>query len=190
MNIVQIGANKGCDSINKGSDDFFNLIKNFSISKLILVEPLSIHIEDLKNRYSNIKNVFIENIAISDKSIKEIDFYYHEKDGPLYFVASTDPSHILKHGYPKEGLLKITVPSFCICDLFDKYDLLTIDVLCIDTEGLDGDIIKSINFEKYKIKEIYYEHTHQKFDISEFLIKNGYEIKPSWSDTYRAISIQ
>ena len=177
MNVIQIGANKGCNSNFNGPDDFFNLIKDYNFSKLILVEPLEVHISSLEERYANIKNLNIENIAIThDSSCKELDFFYHKDDGPLYFVASTDPSHIKK-----------TVKCLSIHQLFEKYDLQEIDILCIDTEGLDGDILKSIDFEKFKIKEIYYEYTHQKFDIASFLKTKGYSVFGSWSDTNKAV---
>ena len=188
MNVIQIGANKGCNSNFNGPDDFFNLIKDYNFSKLILVEPLEVHISSLEERYANIKNLNIENIAIThDSSCKELDFFYHKDDGPLYFVASTDPSHITKHGYGTDGIVKKTVKCLSIHQLFEKYDLQEIDILCIDTEGLDGDILKSIDFEKFKIKEIYYEYTHQKFDIASFLKTKGYSVFGSWSDTNKAV---
>jgi FkbM family methyltransferase len=188
MNVIQIGANKGCNSDFNGPDDFFNLIKDYDFSNLILVEPLDIHISSLKERYVNIKNLNIENIAITnDSSCKELDFFYHKDDGPLYLVASTDPFHITKHGFSMDGIIKKTVPCLSINELFEKYSLQEIDILCIDTEGLDGDILKSINFEKFKIKEIYYEYTHQKFDIASFLKTKGYSVFESWRDTNKAV---
>lgn len=187
MNIIQIGANKGSNSCNDGPDDFFNLVKDLNINNLILVEPLEVHIQALSERYSNFKNFKIENVAISpDKNKQELDFFYHENDGPLYLVASTDPYHITKHGFSSEGIKKITVPCLTIEKLFDKHRLTTIDILCIDTEGLDGDILKSIDFSRFKIKEIYFEYTHQKFNIASFLEKNGYQVEQSWRDTMKA----
>lgn len=187
MNVIQIGANKGSNSSNSGPDDFFNLIKDLDIANLILVEPLEIHLESLKNRYKNFLNFKIENIAISpDKTKTELDFFYHKDDGPLYLVASTDPFHITKHGFDLEGVRKITVPCLTIEDLLNKYSLNKVDILCIDTEGLDGDILKSIDFSKFEIEQIYFEYTHQKFDISDFLSKKGYKVEYSWSDTMKA----
>lgn len=188
MNVIQIGANKGCNSENNGPDDFFSLIKDIPISKLILVEPLAFHIEDLKNKYSFIKNLDIENVAItSHQNKKEIDFFYHENDGPLYLVSSVDINHILKHGFNENGILKITVPCLMANELFEKYNLIDIDILCIDTEGMDGEILKSIDFDKFKIKEIYYEYTHQQFDIAEFLQTFGYSLEHEiWRDTNHA----
>jgi hypothetical protein len=42
----------------------------------------------------------------------------------------------------------------------NKYDLEIIDYLFIDTEGLDVHIIASIDFIKYKIKNIIFEAVH------------------------------
>jgi hypothetical protein len=56
--------------------------------------------------------------------------------------------------------------------LFQKYNLNKIDVLFIDAEGFDLEIIKSINYEKYDVRNILYEYRH--IDAVRFLRKKGY----------------
>ena len=69
MTVIQIGA-------NQGNDELTELLKNQPIDKLILVEPLELHNVKLKQCYSNIENLFIENIALTDdpnqKEIKSL----------------------------------------------------------------------------------------------------------------------
>jgi FkbM family methyltransferase len=59
--------------------------------------------------------------------------------------------------------------------LMTTLDITEIDYLKIDTEGMDFDILKSIDYIKYKINVIKMEHSYcdEKLVI-DFLINNGY----------------
>lgn len=172
MKIVQIGT-------NTGNDDLSKLIQDNQPDLLLLVEPMKIHNEKIEDQYKWVKNKVIENIAITtdSSSEQETSFFYHKNDGPLYEVASIDPYHILKHGYHPEGIVELRVECKTINALFEKYNLQQIDILFIDAEGLDDHIIKSIDFSKFKINEIYFENLHIKNqDIYQYLNKLGYSI--------------
>lgn len=170
MKIVQIGT---C----VGNDDLTEIVQINDPELLVLVEPMSVHNNKIKQCYSKCRNVFIENIAITTNDQEEILFYYHKDDGPLYEVATTDINHILKHCYSREGVVELRVNCLNINDLFDRYGLKDIDVLFIDAEGLDDQIIRSIDFLKYSISKIYFENLHLKDEkIYNFLMKLGYKI--------------
>jgi len=170
MNIVQIGA-------NRGNDDLTNLIGNKQPDKFIIIEPMKVHNDYINNCYNWIENKILENIAIVVDCVNTIDFYYHINDGPGYEVASIDETHILKHGYDKNGIVKIAVPCCNINELFKKYNINNLDILFIDAEGLDDKIIKSIDFDNCKINKIYFENLHLKTDINSYLKDKGYCIK-------------
>jgi hypothetical protein len=174
MKIVQIGT---C----VGNDDLTQLIGDSQPEVLVLVEPMDIHNNKILECYSGIKNKFIHNIAISIDDEEDISFFYHENDGPLYEVASVNINHIIKHGYDSNGIKEIKVKSLKINNLFDEYNLKKLDILFIDTEGIDDLIIKTIDFEKYDISEIYFENLHlTQPDIYDFLENKGYEIIKNW----------
>jgi FkbM family methyltransferase len=170
MNIIQIGT---C----VGNDDVTSLIQNNKIDSLVLIEPMSIHNNSILDCYKNVENVFLENIAITYDDRKEISFFYHQNDGPKYEVSSIDKHHIIKHGYNEQGIIELKVKSIMLNELFEKYNLLNIDVLFIDAEGIDDKLIKSINFEKFQISKIFFENLHiTDVTIYDFLINLGYEI--------------
>jgi hypothetical protein len=51
-------------------------------------------------------------------------------------------------------------------------------LLFIDAEGIDGEIIKSIDFEKFNIKKIFYENLHiNNMQIKKFLEEKNFSIK-------------
>ena len=174
MKIVQLG-------VCVGNDDLTKLIGNNQPELLVLVEPMSIHNDKIKKCYEWVDNLNLENIAISLDEKEEMLFYYHENDGPLYEVSSTNVNHILKHGYSMEGVKELNVKCLSINNLFKKYNLVDVDILFIDTEGIDDLIIKSIDFDTFKIREIYFENLHlTQNDIYSFLENKGYSITKNW----------
>jgi len=161
MNIIQIGT-------NKANDDVTVIVEQYSsvLNKFITVEPLFVHHQDIKECYKNIPQLIIEEIAVTPTPTKEkLNFYYHKEDGPGFEVASTNKEHILKHiiynpKLTEDGIVELKVDCLTLNQLFEKHDLINIDVLYIDAEGLDFELIKSIDFDKFNIVNIIYEHLH------------------------------
>jgi FkbM family methyltransferase len=173
MNIIQIGT-------NVANDDLTEIIRenNIKPNLLILVEPFSIHNDKIAKCYENITNKVIENIAIRCDDKTEHIFYYSEID-PDFTVASFNSEHIKNHGYEEIGIKSFSVKCMTINKLFEKYNLLEIDILYIDAEGDDDRILRSIDYTKFNIKSIYYENLHLPYPQSnthEFLSNKGYSI--------------
>jgi FkbM family methyltransferase len=174
MNIIQLGT---C----VGNDDLTKLIGDTQPDILILVEPMLIHNEKITECYGTVKNKHIENISISVSDEEEMSFFYHENDGPMYEVSSTNINHITKHGYDTKGIKELKVKCIRINNLFKKFNLKKIDILFIDTEGIDDLIIKDIDFNSFEINEIYFENLHlTQNDIYSFLENKGYKIIKIW----------
>ena len=177
MNIVQLGVCQSNDDVYK-----YILENKINFDLLILVEPMSIHNEKIWECYNkldfiNLDNIHLENVAITENITNELNFYYHPNDGPLFEVASTDPYHLIKHGYNPNELIQLKVPTLTMEKLFQTYNVTDIDLLAIDTEGLDDIILKSINYEKFNIKKIIFENLHIKDPkIYSFLESCGYKI--------------
>ena len=170
MNIFQIGT---C----KGNDDVTELVRQCDPELIVLVEPNSFHNEDILKCYEGVGGVHLENIVITNNEFQDkAYFYYHEKDGPLYEVASLDLYHILKHGYSRGGIKANEIPAMTARQLFDKYNCSDIDILFVDAEGFDDAIVRSIDLSKYNINKIYYENLHLKTDLNQYLSINGYEV--------------
>lgn len=182
MNIVQIGACVGNDSLTE-------IINNSGhIDKLVLVEPMEVHNVKIKNFYSDQPHIIENSAIITDPNKKYVSFFYHTEDGPNYEVSSVNKDHILKHviyndKLTEDGIVELSVPALTINNLFEKHSLDHIDFLHIDAEGLDDQIIMSIDFDKYNVEKIYFEHHHIDVNnIVEFLNKKGYSssVAGSW----------
>lgn len=80
--------------------------------------------------------------------------------------------------YPNAIIKKFIIDSISINNFFEKYSINEIAFLSIDIEGLDYDVLMSIDFAKYNIKNIPIEYLHlkkfQKRNLISVLSKKGY----------------
>ena len=180
MFYVHLGA--GAGDLDERADfrcGFTEFIKkNYSEnSKVFVVEANPKNIEKLNKSYKNYNNVKILNLAISSNNDDELILYYAEEDSPHYQVCSSNINHVKKH-YPSSLIKKFYIESISINDLFKKYSINQIDYLSIDIEGLDYDVLMSIDFTKFSIDNICIEFLHltkfQKKNLINFLSKKGY----------------
>jgi len=159
MKVVQIGTNNGKDHVNRFAK-YFNKYLDF----ILLVEPLEELNKEIFKNYSTIKNVYIENVVISDTN----GHCLFNINPNVTTHSSLDKRHLLKCNHKEELIQQRLIKSNTIEALFDRYKINKLDCLFIDTEGSDIDIIKKINFNKYDIKYIVFEHIHSKENIFEY----------------------
>ena len=68
----------------------------------------------------------------------------------------------------------IDVNCYRLNTILEKYDLDTIDLLSIDTEGGELEILKSIDYEKFLIRVIIVENIYRDPEYRSFLEDKGY----------------
>lgn len=163
---IQIGAGAGDQDERAGyRDGFTEYIKSLNksdIDRILLIEPNPINIPNLKKCWEDYPQVEIYNIGICSKTCinKNITFYYTEEDAPHYQVFSMKKQHVRNH-YKTEDIKETqiicqTLQEFLDLNVGDKY----IEVLALDIEGIDGDIILEMNWEKMKCKKMTFEFLH------------------------------
>lgn len=144
MVYVQIGA-------NVGNDHFQKIIESVKDkSKIILIEPNIDLLEELSNNYKELNDK--HEIIIIDYGIsltnELLDFY-------LYNDISGHSSLIKRKSHPPDIFKKIKTLSFN--EFCEKLFIKDIECLYIDTEGLDYEILNSIDLSKINIQTIYFE---------------------------------
>ena len=187
--LVVIGAHSGIH--------IKDLISEYANHKVLLVEPVPYNYQILENDYKNNKNIFISRNAIFDEAKKD-NFYHVKKESVKKLgkhwasqIGSFDKNHILNHKNKrfdiKDDDIQITEVEFITFqDLVKKYSINSINKLQIDVEGAEYKIMNSIDYNKIKIKNIFFESKH--FDgtftegeklkkIKDKLILNGYNLK-------------
>lgn len=167
---IQIGT-------NKGQDDFKKLVYSYKeeeVEKLILVEPLERFNTLVKEQYKQYTPIIINKAIVDNKDEPTVTFYVNER---YINLSSLSKNHILKHQV--EGEIKeFKIATTTLNDIFEDYHIRKIDVLWIDTEGYDDKLIYSIDFDRYNIKEIYFEYVHiDSSKLEQFLKNLGYNIE-------------
>ena len=177
---VQIGANDGIRA-----DDAYNFITRNKL-KGIVVEPLKDMFEKLCKNYVYHPQIIKINKAIHS-SAKEIPLYRIKSDADVpdwcHGIASFDKNHLLNK---KEHILdfdKYIVEESVDCITLDELFTITktdhISFLQIDTEGYDFEIIKMLDFKKYRPQIIRYEYNllskNDNLACIELLNKYGYK---------------
>ena len=122
---------------------------------------------DLFNTFrSKDKNL---NLGISTKN----GFQYAFFEKKISTISSLKPDYLEKFPNNKKKFVR-KIKTLTINDLFEKNEITEVDFLKIDCEGLDTSIIKTINFEKYKINFLSVEFLDP---YADFINKKNNDIK-------------
>lgn len=178
-NYVQIGS-------NIGNDDFYEMCRNVSEkTNILLIEPNGLLLQQLEENYRELKNdnlnIKIFNIGIVS-NIQNINNLYIYHDGGL---SSTLRRRTLGEPIEKIKFIPKTFNDFCL-----EHEISNIEVLFIDTEGLDYEILNSIDIEKINIKDIYFEYwPHENDDLNGKVLTGDHQLKKVF-DKYKDYSIK
>ena len=182
--IFDIGANQG-QSIERFKKIFDNPI-------IHAFEPIDFEFKKLKEKYSNDKNIFLNNCAVGEK-VQFKDFYITAKTGNSSFNKLKPNTNWLKtrskqfktseQSYTKEmKLIKmITLDNYCLQNNIEKIDILKIDTQGYEDKVLEGsqEILKKEVV--YSIEsEIMLDDVYEKYftfnDLEKFLTPNNFRL--------------
>jgi FkbM family methyltransferase len=158
---VQIGA---CDGVSE--DPAHDFVRK-GVFRALLVEPIPENFDRLCKSYEGAKNVVAARVAIGDQD-GEIDLF-KVKEGSASLdpywarqLASFDRSHLMRHGVSSDEIEMVRVPCLTLSSLIERYHFDKIDILQVDTEGLDAEIVEMalrlpvlpecINFESVHLR--------------------------------------
>lgn len=163
LNIVQIGSSVAGDS----ASEFFEFYQEH-INKALLIDASPASVQATKDYYlSNLPHsVSVERMEylnyaiVTDPSTTEIELFYPEGD-PLSGFNSIFKSHVDSHraGHGQQAV-SINVPAITLNKLLKDYQIKEIDRLYIDAEGMDADILLSLDLSAFTIPYIAFEHGH------------------------------
>jgi len=153
MNLIQIGANRGNDHVTK-------LITEHTgkFDKIILVEPISFVLDELRACYKDVQNVIIENCIVSTSPDNSQKIFYHR--GSNYEVSTLNKTHLSEHGCPETHIEFLEVANKTLTELLIKHDIYHLDYLFIDAEGFDIDILMSLDLSLVTVENIHLEIVH------------------------------
>lgn len=168
---VDIGAYDGIE----GSNSYF--FEKHLEWKGLCVEPIpSVFNKLIKNR-----NCFCEQVAAwkenDIKKFKIIEGYSEMLSG---LIDSYEDEHKKRIDSEIEAFnqksIEIEIQCIDINLLLLKYDLYNIDFLSIDIEGSEIEILKKLDFSKFKIEYISVENNYNNSEIRKILKKANFEL--------------
>jgi FkbM family methyltransferase len=185
LDVLNLYSNKRSGTfIEIGASDGIRLSNTYLLEQLgwkgICVEPIPEKFELLKKNRKSI-NV---NKAVYNVSGQDIKFTV----APYSFLSGITSEIDTFHEVKNTGTT-ISVKTISLNDLISQSGLPTfIDYLSLDTEGSEYEILKALDFSKYKFGTIHVEHNFvmpKRQYIRSLLFSNGYRfLKQNRHDDY------
>lgn len=167
---LEIGADDGIDKSNT------KLFEDLGWDG-ICIEPSPLRIKSLKKN----RKCILENLAISNHDgtnlFLDIIGYGKGLSGIISDYSLLHRERIkkeLQHPHNR-GHHSVNVRVAKLDSILEKYSVLHVDFLSIDTEGNELKIIKSINFSKYSIQAILIENNYKESETEKFLTNLSYK---------------
>ena len=175
--------NIGLSYLDIGCNDYKSLSNSYALYKKgvrgVLIDANPIYIDEIKiYRPEDV----VLNCGVGAKSSEKMKFYILNTPG----LDSFDLESIeeAKRQTPWIEIVdEIEVPVYTLDEIYKKYFASVPTIVSLDVEGLEMDILKSTNFEKYRpyifiIETIEYREkisvTNKRNDIIEFMLRNDY----------------
>lgn len=191
---VEIGSNDG---------DHHDHLSEYIQSRSwrgVMVEPVPYIFESLTSRYGHIDGVTLENAAIgavdgqlpfyhlrkaSEDELARLPYWYHG-------TGSFSRDQVLRHKKDipdvEERIVERQVTAMTFDTLAAKHGLEDLDLLLTDTEGYDWEILKTVDFRRYRPRLVIYEHYHLSPEDRDLCLehfrKAGYSILEEGFDTF------
>ena len=175
--------NIGLSYLDIGCNDYKNLSNSYALYKKgvrgVLIDANPIYIDEIKMyRPEDI----VLNCGIGAKNSEKMKFYILNTPGLDSFDLES-----IKEAQRQTPWIEIVdeieVPVYTLDEIYEKYFASVPTIVSLDVEGLEMDILKSTNFEKYRpyifiIETIEYREkisvTNKRNDIIDFMQKNDY----------------
>lgn len=184
INFVQIGGNDGVN------DDPLYHFMTWNKNKVFgyILEPVLDYFNDLQHNYKNHPSIKTLNLAIHNTEEEMIIHKVNPEKAnilPKYSkgIASFKKEHHINCKISSKDIIEEKVKCISLNNLILKYEIGSIDLLQIDTEGYDSEIILNIDFNKIKPSiinfEYYIPNTMSKDTFNQILKvlnENDYEI--------------
>ena len=179
---LQIGANDGFTG-----DPLHVLLARERVDwRGVLVEPVAHLFGQLRQRYVHNPKLRLERAAISDEDGTAQIHYLQTDEGDtlwLQQLASLDPevlrSNARQFGLTNARTVVEEVPTLTVATLLRRHALSRLDLIVIDTEGLDWRILRQFDLATLRPKLILYEHQHlaveERAEAHQFLARHGYD---------------
>jgi FkbM family methyltransferase len=161
--VLQIGANDG----QRG--DALWAIRDVCPWQGILVEPQPEAFQKLKALHADSPGVICENVAIGPTNGKLTLYRLRHPDGSQCWddLTAASPEKLdrtMRHLHIYAPVEPFEVPTVTPSFILAKHGIDYLDILVVDTEGMDAEIIKAFDFERHQPIIVQFELVHLRDD--------------------------
>jgi FkbM family methyltransferase len=179
---LQIGANDGVME-----DDLHTVVRRFGWRGLLL-EPLREYYDQLVANYAGAPNLIFDNRALADQDGPRTMFHVRPGAGDLpewcNGLGSLSRDAVLKYRSEVPELERHLVEQRVECVTFPalvaQHGVNRIDVIVCDTQGYDLDILRQIDFDRFRPELVIYEQNllsdQDKRSATTLLERHGYKV--------------
>jgi FkbM family methyltransferase len=155
---VQVGANDGVTD-----DELYPIVLERGWRGLV-IEPQPEAFSRLQKNYEGVPGITFENLAISSGSEPLCLYRFRNRntsDVVSSAFASTNRNLLMNARQRMQGdfeIEEIQVPVATLDSILDRHGISNVDVLLIDTEGMDYNVLTTIDLVKRAPSIIQFEH--------------------------------
>jgi FkbM family methyltransferase len=189
---LQVGANDGVMG-----DPLRDLLLKNRGWEGIFVEPVGFLFRRLRRNYRAEPRFIFENVAISSREGQKTFYFLSEQAGqdiadlPTWTqgLGSFQLEHLKECLRPDLWPYISEEQMTCVplASVLEKHNVVSIDLLLIDTEGYDFKVLSQVDFQRYRPLVIVYEHHHlsngEREQARELLQGFGYHLREIDGDT-------
>jgi FkbM family methyltransferase len=173
--VVDIGA---ADGVRFSNSKYFIDIG----WKAILIEPNPSTFNMLSKEYSHNPNVILENVACGHITEASVDFWVdHNDQHQQLSTLKADQVKKCIELYRCE-FTNIKVPLVKTQDILEKYSILHIDFLSVDTEDFDENVLLGIDFKRTNVRILCVEHDTP--IIQSIMLQNSFALHSKNNNTF------
>lgn len=198
VTFLHIGAHDG----KSFSDPLYHFVtSNPKRVSGVMFEPVQETFKKLVKNLGHISTIRLMNMAVHPSEQQVTIYKYSQLKGVRAAMASgrstTDPERLdtREFGLNRDALEREVVQATTISEglkLLPKLDDYGVHVICMDTEGLDFDLLESIDFQIVKPMVVRFEHSlctlrdhptrDRYFSVLRLLNRNGYQVFTELND--------
>ena len=105
-------------------------------------EPFDDSFSFLKNRFKKTDKIFLNNIAVGDRSLGNIKMYITQNKGSSSLLQPTIDANEFWDGNPLSTQKEVRVETITIDKYCEQYNIESIDILKIDVQGNELKVLK------------------------------------------------
>lgn len=185
VKFVQVGANDGVRF-----DGLYATVTAHRCAGLV-IEPLPDMFKRLQFNYADYPVIAVNKAVHA--TAKSMDLYRaspdHHRGLPDWAsgLASFNREHLLTHGVPEGAISVESVHCASLMEILIEHRCLDANLLQIDTEGYDAEVLRMIDFDRFRPQLIKYEHKNlsllDRHGMVTLLTQRGYRVKRQGEDT-------